>query len=425
MAIWTPSTKTKTKKLKEEGCKLIYEVEVPPARLQDAVNNFFVRIQMKARLPGFRQGKAPLDLVKKQFGAQAKTEAMEDLVKDVVNELIKEQDLRPVATPAVSDLSALADKPIKFKVHLEVLPKFEPKGYKGIAVTKKEYPTKDEDVDTRLKHLQEGNARLETVTEEQLGKEHYAIVDFELSRDGKPLEGGGGKAELVDMSSDQSIEGLVEGLMGAKRQETREFEVKIGGKPTQCKMTVQEIKKKIVPPLDDSFAKDMGFEALAELKEKLRDLVVKENTVKSERELQQELERAILDANRFEVPVTFADQQVESMLERQLERIGPAKDKLKEKDLEELRTKMRPVAEDSVRMQFLVAEIVRVEKIEATDDDLKKDLEVQLARAQTEAQKKETQELFDKRPDDIRALIRERKAFQLIRDAAKVTTVKA
>ncbi|HBL17124.1 MAG: trigger factor [Elusimicrobia bacterium GWA2_69_24] len=428
MAIWTPSnsTSTKTKKLKAEGCTNSYELEVPRARLQEAAHNALLRLQLQARLPGFRPGKAPMEMVRKHFGERAELEAVDDVIKKVIPEVLTELKLRPVGVPTVDDVKVQPESPLRFTMRVEVAPEFEPKNYKGIALTKKEVVVQETDIEARLQQLQDGNARLDQAAAEALEKTHYAVVDFELTRDGKVIEGGRGKGELVDMSSEQSIEGIVEGLLGSKRAETREFDVKVEGKPTRCKMTVHEIKSKIVPAIDDEFAKDLGCTALEELKTKLRELVVKENSQRTERELQQQLEKALLDANKFDVPPSLAEQQLEYLMERLLGRLGRGgKEKLPAGDLKKLREQMRPQAEDSVRFQFLIAEIAKREKIEVTDDDLKKDLEGQLARAETDEEKRETRELFEKRADDIRALIRERKALALIRDAAKVTTVKS
>jgi len=427
MAIWTPSTATKpvAKKIKIEGCRHSYSVEVPEARIQDEAQNVLLRIQLQARIPGFRQGKAPLDMVKRQYGDRAKADAVEETIRKVIPELLTELELRAVAAPEVDKLQAKPGSPLKFEMHVEVAPKVEPAGYKGLALSKKEYKVEEKDIEVRLKQLQEGNARLEKAAEEALGKDHYAVVDFELYQDGKIIDGGIGKQELIDMSSDQSIDGLTKGLMGATRGESREFEVKINGKETQSKMTVSEIKNKITPALDDEFAKDLGCESLDDLKAKLRELVVKENEAKSEREVQQDLEKALLEANKFDIPPSLAEEQLEAMLERLLGRVGRPKDQMAQKELDDLRKRLQPEAENSVRMQFLISSIGRLEKIEATDEDVKKDLERQLERANSDKEKKETREVFAKRDADVRALIRERKVFEFLRESAKIKSVKA
>ena len=426
MAIWTPtaSTKAKTKKLKVEGSRHSYEIEIPAPRVQEAIHNAFLRLQLKAKISGFRPGKAPLDLIKRQFGEHARADAIDELIRQVVPETLKDLDLRPITYPQVGNVRADADRPVTFELHVETAPKFEPKNYKGIAVTKTEYAVKDEEIESRLSQLQEGNARLDKAESDAVGKDHYVIVDFEIFRDGKALENGTGKGELVDMSSDQTLEGLTAGLLGMKRGETKELEVKLEGKPASCKVTVNEIKEKHLPKLDDEFAKDLGFEKLDELKAKLREVVAGENERRSDRELQREIEEKLLEANKFDVPPSLIDQQAEFMMDRLLQRLGGANNKLSEEQDKELREKIRPDAEKSVRLQFLISEIAGRDKIEATEEDFKAELERALADAEDDKQKKDTKSFFEKRKEEILSSLRERKVLQSIRDAAKIKTVK-
>jgi trigger factor len=424
MAIWTPSQKMKTTKLEEKGTLHRYKVEVPEDKITEAAQNALVRLQLTARLPGFRQGKAPLEMVKRQLGERARAEGVDDLIKQVIGEVIKEQNLRPIAMPEVKDLHLHPGKPLSFELVVEVAPKFTPKGYKGISVTKKEYAVDEKEIESRVNQLQEGNARLEAVEDGVVAKDHYVVIDFDLTRDGKTIEGGTGKGELVDMSSDQTIDGLTKGLLGAKRGDEKEFEVKIEKQATHAKVTVVEVKKKIVPTLDDDFAKDLGFDTLDALKDKLREIVKQENEKKSDTEMQREIEEKLLAENKFDVPTRMVDQQADYMLQRIAGRFG-GEQKIPEKELTDLKEKIRPDAEKSVRMQFIISEIAHQDKIEATDEEFKAELDQALAGTENDQQKKEVRDTFDKRGEDIRAALRERKVLKIIREGAKVKTVKA
>lgn len=425
MALWTPTQKMKTEKIEEKGTLRRYKVEIPEDKLEDAAQNVLVRLQLSARLPGFRQGKAPLELVKRQLGERARSEAVDDLLKAALGDVIKEQNLRPIAMPKVKDLHLHPGKPISFELEVEVAPTFEPKGYKSLAVSKNEYKVEDKDIDARVTQLQEGNARLEIATGDAVEENHYVVVDFDLSRDGKTIEGGKGKSELIDMSSDQTIEGLNTNLLGVKRGEEKEFEVKINGEATAAKVKVVEIKTKILPKLDDEFAKDLGFETMDLLKAKLREVAEQENEKRSETELQREIETQLLELNQFDVPAAMVDSQADYMLNRIIGRLAAPGKEIPKKELEELRAKIRPDAEKSVRMQFIVSEIAHRDKVEATDEDFKAELDAALAGAENDKEKKEIKDTFDKREEDIRAALRERKVLKGIREAAKIKIVKA
>lgn len=419
MAIWTPEQKTKTKKVKVEGCTHVYELEVPAPKAVEAVQTALVRLQLTAKIPGFRPGKAPLEQIKAQFMGRARAQAADDLIEGAVREALGELKLRPVAMPAVGNVKFPEGGGLTFEMHVETAPEFAPKGYKGMALTKKEAKATDEEVAERLKQLVEGNARLEAA-EGAAGKEHYVVIDFVLSRDGKPLEGGTGKGELVDMSSDQTVDGLVEGLKGAKKGESREFEVKLDGKPAHCKATVQEVKRKVLPNLDDDFAKDLGVDSLAQLKDKLREIVQREHDNRAERELQAAIDQTLLDSNKFDAPPTLVQHQAEHMFERLSARFGGPEGSLPEEDAKKLKEQIQPEAEKAVRLQFVVARIAEHEKVEVSDADVASELEKNLAQAETDKEKARTKEFFEKRGDDVRALIKERKVYQLIRDSAKI-----
>lgn len=426
MAIWTSSQKVTTKKLKEDGCARDYRVEVPAARLQEAMHNAFLRYQLRARVPGFRQGKAPLDLIKTQFAQQAKAQAVEDLLGAVVPEVIKELGLRPVASPGVSELKVEDGKPLSFELRVEVSPEFEPKGYKGLALTRKTYAVDEKDIAARLTQLQEGNARLERAPAEKVGKDHYAVIDYELFKDGKPVKDASGKQELVDMSSDQTVKGLREGLMGAARGETREFQVEVGGKPASCKAVVQEIKAKVLPALDDELAKDLGLEDLAALKKKLREIAEAEAAEKTEHEVAEQIEKGLLAANKFPVPPSLTESQLEASVERLVARVRRGgREGLPDEELKKLREKLKPQVEDQLRVQFILAGIAKKESVSVTEDDMRQELDKNLAKAESEEAKKDVQRFFERSKEDISALLRERKVLALVRNAAKVKEEKA
>jgi len=252
---------------------------------------------------------------------------------------------------------------------------------------------------------------------ETLAKTHYAVLDYEILREGKRLSGAHGKQELVDMSSDQTIEGLVDGLLGAKRGESREFPVKLEGKPAVCRVSVSEIKEKILPPLDDEFGKDTGFETLEALKTKLREVIGNEGSERSEREVVAQIEKSLLAANKIPVPPTLAERQLEQTLERLTRRFGSG---MPDSKLAELGEKLRPQSEDEVRLSFILAAIAKKESLTVSEDDVKGELEKGLSKAETEDQKKDIREFFETRRESIETALRDKKAIAAIRTSAKL-----
>lgn len=414
--------KLRVKKGKEEGCVTTVEVEVPVGMMQDALHNVWLRIQGQARLPGFRPGKAPLPLVQQQFQGEARERAIHQVIQKSVPDALGELGLSPVVTPEVHDLKWEPGKPLQFKFDVEQAPKVELKTYKKLKATRKKYPASEEEVDKRVSELREGNARLERASEEKVGAQHYVVVDFSATADGKPLPEGKGADELVDMASPQTVEGLTQGLTGMARGETKDVPVKLeGGKPAVFHVTVKEIKAKVLPALDDEFGKDLGFETLAELRKNLKDLIEQEGKTKAERELVGQLEEGLLSGHKFPAPPSLVASQLDRMAQRVQEQlIGPNRE-LPEEERNKLLDKLAPRAEAEVRLSFLLRAIAAAEKIEAAAEDLDKELEGALQDANNEERKKNIRRFFQEHGDEIKGMIRDRKVMQFVKDNAAIS----
>lgn len=415
--------KLKVKKLKEQGCVVTAEIEVPVGLVQDSLHNVWLRIQSQARLPGFRQGKAPLSLVQQQFQGEARERAVHELIQKSVPDAVNQLGLKPVASPEVRDLKWEPGKPLTFQIDVEQAPKVELKTYKKLKAVRKKYAATDEEVDKRVSELREGNARLDRAAEEAVGPQHYVVIDFEAFADGgKPLPRGKGADELVDMSSPQTVEGLTQGLVGMRRGETKDVPVTLeGGKKASFRATVKEIKSKVLPSLDDEFAKDVGFESLAELKTKIRELIEKEGESRSSRELSAQLEDALLSHHKFDAPPSLVASQLERLTQRvQEQMVGPNRE-LPEEEYKKLQEKLVPRAEAEVRLSFLLRAIAAAEKLEAAPQDLEAELAGALAEAPNEDKKRGIRKFFEEHADEIKGMIRDRKTLKLIHDCAAIT----
>lgn len=411
--------KVKFKKLKEDACLVTFSLEIPPAEVESETQNELVRIQGRARLPGFRPGKAPLELVKKNFTGHAREQVIDHLLRKHVPEGLKELNLRPVATPAVDDVQWSEGKALKVTVKVEIPPVVAPKDYTKLKITKKSAAVTDEQLKARVEELREANARLEKAPEAEVSKSHYVVIDYVALQNGKPMPNGKGENELVDMSSDQTLEGLAGGLLAMKRAEEKEVAVKIGGKPATLKVTVKEIKTKILPALDAEFAKDLGFETVDDLNAKLKSVMEDESKNKVEREVTQQLEEALLKANKIPVPLSLVEAQAQHMLERFAKQLGGQS--WNEEQLNELKAKLLPRAEDEVRISYLLPAIAEKEKIAASEEDLNAELEKNLAPIESDIKKEEIRKLFAERKDAIAGMIRDRKTLEFLRQKAQVS----
>ena len=413
----TKSDKAKTKKLKEEGCVVTLAVEIPPQEVTDQTQTSLVRLQNRARIPGFRAGKAPLDIVKQRFTGHAREEALDALIRKHVPVAIEELKLRVVETPSVEDVKWKDGEPLVLQIRVEVAPTPTAKDYTKIAVTRKPALADEKALEKRLQDLRESHARLEAAKEEVVGPMHFAVIDYAATRGGKALPNAKGSSELVDMSAEQSVEGLTAGLLGMKRGESKTIVVKLGGKDADIAVEVTEIKAKILPPVDADFAKDIGFETLDELKAKLKEVLDRETKNESEADAVRQIEEALVKSNPFPLPPSLVERQLEGMMERMQRQLAGA-GQVSEKVLADLRDKLKPKAEDEVRLAFVISAIAEKENISVVEEDLASELEAGLKDAETEAKKKDLREVFTKRKDQISHMIRERKTMSFLKEKA-------
>ena len=419
MGLFTSSKpdKAKFKKIKDEGCVVTLSVEVPPQEVADQTQTALVRLQNRARIPGFRAGKAPLDVVKAHFTGHAREEELDALNRKHVPAALEEMKLRVVETPAVEDVKWKDGEPLQLQVRVEVAPTPTAKDYVKIPVTRKAAAADAAALEKRVQDLRESHARLEVAPEETVGDKHFAVIDYTASRDGKPLPGAKGAGELVDISAEQSVEGLTAGLKGMKRGESKTITVKLGGKDADLSLHVTEIKAKILPAADAEFAKDLGFETLDELKAKLKEILDRETKSESEADAMRQIEEALVKVNKFPLPPSMVQRQLEGMMERMSRQLAGAAT-LPEKMLADLRAKLQPKAEDEVRLAFVLSAIADKEKIEASEAEVRGELEAGLKDAETEEKKKELRDVYERRKDQIAHMIRERKTMAFLREKA-------
>ena len=411
------SDKAKFKKLKEEGCVVTLSLEVPPNEVEEHTQNALVRLQQRARLPGFRVGKAPLDVVKQHFSGHAREEALDAAIRKHVPAAISELKLRVVDAPSVEDVKWKEGEALSLQVRVEVAPTPTAKDYVKIPVVRKHEAADEAALTKRREELREAHARLEAAKEESVGTAHFAVIDFAASRDGKTLPNAKGTSELVDMSAEQSVEGLTSGLLGMKRGESKPLKVKLGGKETDLSVTVKEIKVKILPAVDAEFAKDLGFETVEEVRSKLKEVLDREAKSEADVDVARQIEESLVKANKFPLPPSMVERQLEGMMERMSRQFSGA-GKIPEKVLADLRAKLQPKAEDEVRLAFVMSAIAEKEKIEVAEAEIQAELEAGLKEAEDEAKKDEMRKVFDKRKDQIAHMIRERKTLAFLKEKA-------
>lgn len=414
----------KAKQLSKEGCKVTLAVEAAPALVAKSFQNAAVQVQSRAQMQGFRAGKVPLDLVKQNFGGHIKERALDLVVKAAITGALEETKLNPVTVPVLTkgDFSSFSeDKSFSFEIAVDVAPEFDVKDYKGIVLTKKTETATDAEVQENLERVLDANARLETADDGAVVDDKcYAVVHYKGKRNGTEDYKLSADSELIDMAAPQTMPGLAEAVKGMKKGDSKTFETKEGEDTLSFEVTVDEIKNKVLPKLDDSFAKDMGFDTLDALKAKVKESLDAEAKQNARRAETAEIEDHLVKMNHFDLPQSLVDEYTESSLRNfvtSMTRMKP--EQLTAEQRKSFEERIRPSVEKDLRVGYIIHAIAKKENLEATEADWKAELDKSLASSNgNKAEEKKIKTFFDERKAHIMATLSERKVFDFLKEQA-------
>jgi trigger factor len=357
-------------------------IEIPEDQVNKEVESFYKDLGKKAKIKGFRPGKVPRNILERYFKDYVKTEVVQKLIQDTYPQALSEKDLQPVSPPVIDPGEFEGGKSFQYSAVIEVKPDIKLEGYTGLKIEGKKEEVKDEEVEERLRALQNLHANLKTISEARpIQAGDYVIVDYEASMGGKPLEGGKAIDFTVEVGSGQFIPALEEKLIGLKPEEEKEIEVsfpedygyqKWAGKTISFHVKIKEIKEKILPPLDDEFAKDLGdYSSFEELKAKLKGEIEKEKELVLERQLKDQVVDQLLEANPFEVPESLVEEQAKAMVSDTKLKLAAQGVVLKNLGVteEKLQQDYKAMAQKQVKTFLILDKIASQEGIAVTDEE--------------------------------------------------------
>ena len=413
----------KTKQLSKEGCRVTLSVEATPALVTKSFQNAAVQVQSRAQMQGFRAGKVPLDLVKQNFAGHIKERALDLTVKAAIGAAVTEAKLDAVGVPTLTkaDFANFKDNTaFTFEIAVDVAPEFDVKDYKGIEITKKADTATDKDVQDNLNRVLDANARLESAADGAvIDDKCYAVIHYSGKRNGQDDYKLSAESELVDMSAPQTMPGLAEALIGLKKGDQKDVETKDGNDTISYHVTVDDIKNKIVPNLDDSFAKDMGFETLEDLKKKVKESLDTEAKQNSQRDEVAQIENHLVKMNNFALPQSLVEEYTESSLHNFVHNMTQIKpEQLTAEQHKAFEERIRPTVEKDLRIGYIVHAIAKKENLQATEEDWKAELDKSLSSSQNKSDEKKIKAFFDERKEHILATLTERKVFDFLKAQA-------
>ena len=371
----------------ENANEVKFEITVEAAKFEDAMKKVYFKSAKYFNIPGFRKGKAPMQIVEKYYGPEIFYEdAFNEVAQEALEEAVEENKLDVVSRPEVDVKQMEKGKDLIFTVVMQTKPEAEVSKYKGIEIKKVEYNVTDEDVEHELHHMQEHNSRLISVDDRAVESGDTTTIDFEGSVDGVPFEGGKAENYDLEIGSNTFILGFEDQIIGMKIDEEKDVKVKfpeeyfskeLAGKDAVFKVKLHEIKKKELPELDDEFAKDVSeFDTLDELKADIKAKQEKQNEEKAKYETQDAVIKALCEKTKVEIPSGMVEMEVENMLKDFEQRLAyqglnlAQYFKMMGKTEEEVKKEYEPQAIEGIKSRLALEAVIKAEKIEATDKEV-------------------------------------------------------
>lgn len=357
-------------------------VEIPVEMVSKEIDSAYEGLKKKAKIKGFRPGKAPRSILERYFKDYVKAEVIQKLIEETYQNAISENNLNPISPPLIDPGELEAGKSFQYTAIIEVKPDFQLEEYLGLKIEASKEPVKDEEIEERLKNLQNMHASIKTVNEQRpVQAGDYVIIDYEAKEGGKTIEGGKAINFSIEIGSGQFIKELEEKLIGMKIDEEKEIEIsfpkdygykKWANKKISFHIRIKEIKEKILPPIDDEFAMDVGYSSLEELKARLKEEIEREKELEWKRQLKEKIVDQLIEKNRFEVPESMIERQAKILVSNTKLRLATQGLSLKNLDTteDELLKEYQDLAERQVRTMLILEKIAEKEGISISEDEI-------------------------------------------------------
>ena len=369
----------------ENKNELKLEFTIEAAKFDEAIKKVYAKSAKYFNIPGFRKGKAPMNIVEKYYGDEIfYADAFNEVVPEVSEKELTENNIEAVSHPDIDVKQIGKGQDLIFTAVVQTKPEVKLGKYKGIELKKVEYNVSDADVDHELGHMQEKNARLVSVEDRAVENGDITVIDFEGFVDGKAFEGGKAENHELTIGSNTFIPGFEEQIIGMKIDEEKDINVKfpeeyfseeLKGKDATFKIKLHEIKKKEMPALDDEFAKDVSeFDTLAELKASIKEKIEEENKNKAKYETEDAAVKAVCDNVEIDIPSGMIETETDNMVKEIEQRLSYQGMKLENylqmigKTNEEFRKEYEEQAKTSVKSRLVLEAIIKAENIEADSE---------------------------------------------------------
>ena len=379
-------------------------IEVAADEFEAALNKAYQKSKNKINLPGFRKGKAPRAMIEKMYGAGIFVEdAANIIIPDAYESAAKESELEIVAQPEIAVEQAEKGKPFIFTATVAIKPDVTLGDYKGIEVEKKEAEVSEDEISAEIDRVRESNARMITIDDRATQDGDTVVIDFDGYVDGEQFEGGKAEDYTLVLGSHSFIDNFEDQLVGKNIGDDVEVNVtfpeqyqaeELQGKPALFKVKIKEIKVKELPELDDDFAQDVSeCDTLDAYKEEVKSKLVKTKEDDIKREKEDAVIEKIIENATMEIPEQMVDAQTRQMTQEFAQRLQSQGLSLEQYmqftglTPQKMQEELKPQALKRIQSRLVLEAVVEAEKIEATQEDIEKEIENMAKMYQMEADK--------------------------------------
>ena len=416
----------------EEGSSLRHlDIELPSEALDEEFEKGVSELRRTARLPGFRKGKIPKDVIRQRFRSDVLEQAVQDLVPKAVNEALRERELYPLTDPKISNLESKLGEPLRFRASFEVMPNFELGTYEGLEASPQKTEVTDEQIEATIEHLREQHARFDPI-EDRAAKDHDHVLGDLIE-----TPSGGGPAQRhenvsIEVGSETYHPTLHEKLQGVEPGSSVTFSATFpaddtdrerAGKSFDVQFEVKELKEKVLPEVDDELAKDLGeFDTMDELQAEIRNQAEEKARRDDEQHLRNQLIQKLIEANPFDAPESLVELELDNRVEsaaRDLYQRGVDPNQAGI-DWAAVRRDQRSSAENAVKATLLLDRVAQEEKLEASEEEVMAEIEKAAPALEKSPEAIRAQMMKDGGLERLRGRLRREKAVDFVKQHAKL-----
>jgi trigger factor len=418
-----------------DGLKHEMTVVIEAADIERRVKDRLTEIGRTIRLPGFRPGKVPLNVLRKRYGTSVMGEVLERTVSDTSNAALRERNLRPALQPKVEIVSFNEGKDLQYKLAVEVLPQFPLMNFAELTLERLKPEVPEDEIDSALQRIAQQQRKSENV-DRAAEKGDAVVMDFVGSVDGVEFPGGSAKDYSLELGTGSFVPGFEDQLIGIKAGDERKVAItfpadygntELAGKPAEFAVTAKAVKAVIPQPVDESLATAIGMENLAALRQVVRERIERDYQGMARQKLKTALLDRLGEHHHFSVPQGMIDIELETIwrqYQAQLERAKQAGTPEAEppKDEAAVKAEYRDIAERRVRLGLVLAEVGSKNNITVTQDEINRAMTEEARRFP--GQERHVIEYYRNNPgaiDNLRAPIYEDKVIDFILELAQVT----